>query len=297
MVSIKTHGEDKTVKIAKISSRGGRAFNQDYADYAVAGQYVCIAVGDGLGAYSGSEVASETAVRAALNWFRKAVKKDDDLFTGAAMNKLFKCAHASVHKVKGGAPELRGSCTTLSVVIADDEKLIAAHEGDTRIYFFNDNSIEFYSKDHSLARLAADKGEIAYADIRTHRDQNKLLRVVGADYFTQPDYKIRRNHGPNDSVLICTDGFWEFVYEYDMEDALKTTGSATEALKDLENRLNLRVTEGNDNYTAMLLRFSGNTIGAHGDSGYDGNEDFYTEPDDDGTTGAIAPEGSSYQDK
>ncbi len=285
------------MKIAKISSKGGRSFNQDYADYAVAEKYVCIAVADGLGAYSGSEVASETAVRAALNWFRKAVKKGDDLFTGAAMNKLFKCAHASVLKVKGHAPELRGSCTTLSVAIADNNNLIAAHEGDTRIYFFNNNSVEFYSKDHSLARLAADKGEIAYSDIRTHRDQNKLLRVIGADYFTQPDYKIRRNHTALDSVIICTDGFWEYVYENEMEEELKSTGSASEALKNLENRLNSRVSEGNDNYTAFLLRFSGNLIGAHGDSGYDGNEDYFTEPEDDGSTGAIAPEGASYQDK
>ena len=285
------------MKIAKVTSKGGRAFNQDYADYAVAGQYVCIAVGDGLGAYSGSEVASETAVRAALKWFRKAVKKEDDIFSGSAMNKLFKCAHASVHKIKSGAPELRGSCTTLSVVIADDEKLICAHEGDTRIYFFKNNSIEFYSKDHSLARLAADKGEIAYSDIRTHRDQNKLLRVVGADYFTQPDYKIRRNHDALDSVLICTDGFWEFVYEYDLEEALKSTESAREALSALEKKLNSRVTEGNDNYTAILLRFSGSGIGAHGDSGYDGTtDDFYTEPDDENFTNVIAPEGSSYQD-
>lgn len=300
------------MKIAKISSKGGRSFNQDYTDYAVAGQYICIAVGDGLGAYSGSEIASEMAVRGVLKWFRKAVKKEENVFTGSAMNKMFKYAHAAVHKIKNTAPELRNSCTTLSVVIVCDNKLIAAHVGDSRIYFFKNNAVHFYSKDHSLARLAADRGEITYADIRTHQDQNKLTRVIGADYFVQPDYKIYDKVESGDSVLICSDGFWEYVYEYDMEEALVKNEGAKEALSAMEDKLNSKAAEGNDNYSAILLRFSGGGVAELGEdnlSALDYDPDFITdegaisEPDEgaidhDGlgfavTNGSVKPDGNS----
>jgi len=245
------------VKIAILSKRGGRPYNQDYADRAEAGDCFCLAVADGLGAYSGSEVAGETAVKAALKWFKRAMKKDEDPFSGAAVNKLFKYAHNAIHKVKNDAPELKHSCTTLSVVITDGKRLIAAHEGDTRVYFFKSGSVEFYSKDHSLARLAADRGEISYNEIRTHKDQNKLTRVLGSDYFVQPDFKIYEQCEKDDAIIICTDGFWEYVYEQDMETALASPDTADAALEEMERTLLERAPDGNDNYTAAIMLFGG----------------------------------------
>lgn len=245
------------MNVASISKTGGRRCNQDYVDYAVADDAVCVAVADGLGAYHGSEFAGEIAVKAALKCFRKAVRRDDEIFSGAFMNKLFKYAHAAIHKIKNESPELRQGCTTLSVAIVRGDKLICAHAGDTRIYFFRSGKIEFFSKDHSLARLAADRGEITYDDIRTHKDQNKLTRVLGSDYFVQPDFKICGGVGTDDALLVCTDGFWEYVYESDMEKAIAEGTDAGLILGELEKILLSRAPETNDNYTAALALFGG----------------------------------------
>lgn len=246
------------MNVASISKTGGRRCNQDYVDYAVADDAVCVAVADGLGAYHGSEFAGEIAVKAALKCFRKAVRRDDEIFSGAFMNKLFKYAHAAIHKIKNESPELRQGCTTLSVAIVRGDKLICAHAGDTRIYFFRSGKIEFFSKDHSLARLAADRGEITYDDIRTHKDQNKLTRVLGSDYFVQPDFKICGGVGTDDALLVCTDGFWEYVYESDMEKAIAEGTDAGLILGELEKTLLSRAPDTNDNYTAALALFGGN---------------------------------------
>lgn len=245
------------MNVASISKTGGRHCNQDYVDYAVADDAVCVAVADGLGAYHGSEFAGEIAVKAALKCFRKAVRRDDEIFSGAFMNKLFKYAHIAIHKIKNESPELRQGCTTLSVAIVRGDKLICAHAGDTRIYFFKSGKIEFFSKDHSLARLAADRGEINYDDIRTHKDQNKLTRVLGSDYFVQPDFKICGGVSANDALLVCTDGFWEYVCESDMEKAIAEGTDAGLILGELEKVLISRVPETNDNYTAALVLFGG----------------------------------------
>lgn len=240
-------------EIAKLTNAGGRACNQDYADYAEAGGKAIAAVADGLGAYSDSDRASEAAVRAAIKWFSRTVKRGGEIFDGAAITELFQSAHAAVRKIKN-AGGIEG-CTTLSVVITDGKRLIAAHAGDTRIYFFSGGELGFYSKDHSMARLAADRGEIPYSALRRHEDQNKLTRVIGAESFARPDYKISQVHG-GDDVIVCTDGFWEYVYESEMERALSSTREAAEALSKMETLLLSRAPRGNDNYTAILMRIS-----------------------------------------
>ncbi|MBR2988228.1 MAG: serine/threonine-protein phosphatase [Clostridia bacterium] len=247
--------EDIILRISKITNTGGRPYNQDYADYAVCGNCICIAVADGLGAYVGSEVAGETAVKTVLTLFRSLHSKNTDLFNGAVMYKMFKSAHNAILKVKNSSTDLSASCTTLSVIIADEEKFIVAHEGDSRIYFFKNGTLSFYSKDHSLARLAVDRGEITADEVRFHKDQNKLTRVLGSDYYAQPDFKIYHGQTSDDSVLICTDGFWEKVYEKEMELTLKNTTGAVEALCAMESVLKDRLDEDSDNYTAVLLRF------------------------------------------
>jgi serine/threonine protein phosphatase PrpC len=243
------------VNIKCICEKGGRPYNQDYVDYAVAGDYLCIAVADGLGAYDGSEDASETAVKRVTSLFRRAVKKEDDLFCGSLMNKMFKSAHSAIHKMKADSPELRSACTTLSVVIIGKDKLICAHTGDSRIYFFKNNVIEFYSKDHSLARLAVEKGEITYSQIRNHPDQNKLTRVLGSDYFVQPDFKIHEGHTDKDAILVCTDGLWEYVLEGDMENTLASTSSASEAMSELIKIHDENAPAECDNFSAVLAFF------------------------------------------
>ena len=241
--------------IAKITDKGGRPFNQDYADFATEDGFACVAVADGLGAYEGSEIAGETAVKSVLRGFIKAVRKEEEIFSGAMMNKLFKHAHNAIHKRKNDFPEMRNGCTTLSVAITDGKNLVAAHAGDTRIYYFKSDALEFYSKDHSLARLAAERGEIEYSEIRTHKDQNKLTRVLGSDYFIQPDFKVYRECGAQDALIVCTDGFWEYVYERDMEKALHETSDAQSALKMFEGLIGSRAQKGNDNFSAIVLRF------------------------------------------
>ena len=262
--------EDFIVRIRKITSAGGRPYNQDYADYAVCGNTICIAVADGLGAYVGSEVAGETAVKTVLALFRSLHAKNADLFNGAVMYKMFKSAHNALLKVKNSSTELHSSCTTLSVIIADEEKFIVAHEGDSRIYFFKNGTLSFYSKDHSLARAAVDRGEISADEVRFHKDQNKLTRVLGGEYYAQPDFKVYNGQTPSDAVLICTDGFWEKVYEKEMELTLKNTSGAVEALCAMESVLKDRLDEDSDNYTAVLLRFGDDEVVAKTNLGVDG---------------------------
>ena len=59
--------------------------------------------------------------------------------------------------------------------------------------------------------------------------------------------------GGKDAFLLCTDGFWENVYETEMEQALRDAQSPEDWLSRMEEILRPRLTEGSDNYTAAAV--------------------------------------------
>ena len=57
-------------------------------------------------------------------------------------------------------------------------------------------------------------------------------------------------------MLICSDGFWEYVLEPEMEDDLQSANTPALWLDLMEKRLLARVKSGNDNYSALALYIS-----------------------------------------
>lgn len=233
---------------------GGRDYNQDYLASSVGASAACFVVCDGLGSYAGSEVASRLCATKIVEEFEKisaidnarAVKKD-------YAESYIKSAHNYVTGHKEKNPKISSSCTTVSCVLTDGKTTTFSHIGDTRIYFFKQHKLEYQSKDHSLSQTAVEQGLIALRDIRTHKDQNKLTRVLGSDYYIPPDtVTVTEPLEPGDSFILCTDGFWEYVYEEEMEKDLKSSTTAEEALIKMESRLMQRIGKYNDNYTAIV---------------------------------------------
>ena len=149
--------------------------------------------------------------------------------------------------------KIRSSCTTVACVTTDFNSTVISHIGDTRVYFFKSNKLHFQTKDHSLSQLAVEMGRIPLRDIRSDKDQNKLTRVLGSDYYIPPDCDIYNSPlQPGDAFILCTDGFWEYVYEEEMEADLASSATPEEALFKMEQRLLSRVTKFNDNYSAIV---------------------------------------------
>lgn len=241
------------MNISLICKKGGRDYNQDYAAFYESGGFCFLAVADGLGSYDGSEVAAELAVKGAAKTFMRAVQKGDSPLSKNTTTRMFKRAHASIRKAKELAPELYGSCTTLATAITDEKRITVAHTGDTRVYLIRKGKILHFTKDHSLARLAAERGEITYAQIRTHADQNKLFRVLGSDKYVQPDIFEYADLKAGDAVILCSDGFWEYVWESDLSALTDGSLTAEEAAQKAEEILLSRAPSYNDNYSAIFF--------------------------------------------
>ena len=108
--------------------------------------------------------------------------------------------------------------------------------------------------DHSVPAMLAQAGRVDPADIRNHEDRNKLLKVLGdsEDLALKGEKQydtIELEDG--DAFLLCSDGFWEYVYETEMEIDLSKSDSAHEWKTYMLKRLLNRVTDNNDNFTLI----------------------------------------------
>lgn len=237
-----------------ICKQGGRQYNQDYVAAFISGNSACLVACDGLGSYIGSEVASRLCAEKIIDCYKQSLKTDPKCASTIESALIYiRSAHNFVVDYKEKTPAIKSSCTTVACVFTDGVTTTIANIGDTRIYMFKSCKLSFQSKDHSLSQVAVDSGKIALRDVRNHIDQNKLTRVLGSDYFAEPDCaNVYEPLQKGDAFIVCTDGFWEFVYEEEMEADLKSSLTPSEALAKMEQRLNARATKFNDNYSAIV---------------------------------------------
>jgi serine/threonine protein phosphatase PrpC len=59
--------------------------------------------------------------------------------------------------------------------------------------------------------------------------------------------------GGEDAFLLCTDGFWEYVYEEEMEKALQESQDPQQWLEKMKTLVCSRTPQDNDNFTAAAV--------------------------------------------
>lgn len=229
-------------KTAVYTHKGGREQNEDF--YYLVKKKGCrlFIVADGLGGHDCGEVASKEASLCIVDLFKKKPKKFDIESAIALANERV----LSLQKVE------RRMKTTIALVYISKKKTILAHVGDTRIYLFKKDDITYQTVDHSVSQMAVKTGEIIAEQIRSHIDRNKLTKALGNNQTIKPDINCIDNKD-YDSILMCTDGFWEYVFEEEMLQLKNSTRSAKKWLFKMREMLNKRIDNTNDNNTAITF--------------------------------------------
>lgn len=238
------------MKYAIVCEPGGRAVNEDSACVKVENNKLIAVVADGLGSHGGGKTASETAVKSLCDNFAKLTS-----FNKVDVEYAFDKANASVLKMQTSMVKMK---STAVVIAADTEKrqYMFAHIGDSRLYYFSNGSIVFQTKDHSVSRIKVDMGDITQEQIRFDCDRNKLLRALGVSsekLKTVINLTENNENNSQDAFLLCSDGFWEYVLENEMEECLKKSSSPDEWLNSMLMIHNSRADDKCDNYTAIVL--------------------------------------------
>ncbi len=232
---------------AFISRSGGRAANEDHCAYLERDRFGCYLLADGLGGHRGGAIASRTVVESILEAFSASPG-----VTVEKMKGYVDYAREKFNNEKKALPQLT---TTLVILLTDGSSAIWSHIGDSRLYYFQSGVIVTRTKDHSIPQLMADAGDINPEQIRFHEDRNRLTgafdggEMTRFEFFSQPVVLKRK-----DAFLLCSDGFWEYVYETEMIEDLERSSEPQGWLKRMERRLLRRADVGHDNYSAMAVR-------------------------------------------
>jgi serine/threonine protein phosphatase PrpC len=241
------------LRYARLTTAGQvRPNNEDYLDFwespdpLVREKQGSVAlIADGVGGMDNGEVASRTAVDAAMKDFQEA---PGDMKPYTLLRRMFTAACAQVHDK--GIREFRGRkmATTLVAAIFRDGAVNVANVGDTRSYFIRQKTIKRLTTDHSATSVPVKLGLMLERQAMASASRSELTRSLGAEPFCQPDFATHLLHH-GDFVLQCTDGLHSCVLDEEMREII-CRSHPFDACKEL---LALALKRGSDDNITMQL--------------------------------------------
>lgn len=239
------------IDYAFISKDGGRERNEDFINIEERESGKLFALADGLGGHGKGEVASETVVTECCRVFASSKAECPEI-----LEEAFNSAQEVLLAKQKEAHAEDEMKTTLVLLALEKGKAFWGHIGDSRLYRFERGKYVFRTLDHSVPQFLVLTGEIPEKKIRFHEDRNRLLRVVGIEWET-PRYEMCKEAHElkgEEAFLLCTDGFWEFITEREMEKCYKKAGNVREWLELMQAKV-LKNAAGKkmDNYSAIAV--------------------------------------------
>ncbi len=200
-------------KINHLSKRdiGGRSEQQDSVVIVQDGNDLLISLADGMGGHSGGARASSIFTNISQVYFENKSYENPQIF----FQDIITHSEEEIKfyaKQSGEDPH-----TTATLALIKDEYIHFANIGDSRVYIFDRVELQKRTRDHSVPEMLLQMGEITEEQIATHPDQNKLTKSLGPNSNEMPNYySYKLNKNKDYIILLCSDGFWEYVEEQEM---------------------------------------------------------------------------------
>ncbi|TDH26569.1 serine/threonine-protein phosphatase [Segetibacter sp. 3557_3] len=215
------------------------------------GRFIAACVIDGVGGYSGGEVAARIARDMILEHLKKG---GDDVF--AIMKRSFVAANEKIQQQRKSEPNnAQMACVvTLALVDIKENKFYYCHVGDTRLYLLRDNSLVKITKDHSFVGFLEDNGRLSEDAAMRHPKRNEINKALGFDAQFNADEYLETADSPflpGDYLLLCSDGLSDMISNGQMISILNSNSSLVEKGKALVKAAN--DAGGKDNITVVLV--------------------------------------------
>jgi serine/threonine protein phosphatase PrpC len=166
------------------------------------------AVADGMGGHEHGEVASQLAIKTALEGFRKIPK---GVMHVSLLPRLVQEANAAVYDagLAAGPGRARMGTTFVACALRFDSAVVS-HVGDSRCYLFRNGNGTLLTRDHTMAAEQVRLGILSREEAAAHDGRHVLTRSLGNELFVAAD-TITVNVLPGDVLLLCTDGLYGAV--------------------------------------------------------------------------------------
>ncbi|CAN5464341.1 Stp1/IreP family PP2C-type Ser/Thr phosphatase [soil metagenome] len=206
-------------------------------------------VADGMGGRTGGSLAAEQVIataRALFEEFNPSTQSVTDLLA-----EIIRDAHTIIQLTAVTAEKEPHS--TIVAMVLQPGVANWAHVGDSRLYFFKGEQLEFRTTDHSYVEHLIRSGKLAREASAGHKMGHVLTSALGTDRPPVVDFGEARDLSPNDSFLLCSDGLWHYFTDQELGQAIaySPTRKASEAL--IENA-RYRARGKGDNCTFGLVK-------------------------------------------
>jgi serine/threonine protein phosphatase PrpC len=208
------------------------------------------AVIDGVGGHAGGEVAAAIARRELELRLRRETGTVED-----RLREAIAAANASILEEAARTPALSRMACVLTAAVVTPHHVVAGHVGDTRLYKVGPRGMRKLTHDHSPVGLLEDSGQVTEEDAMRHPDRNQVFREVGTAPRQPTDHDfieiVTEDVGPDDALLLCSDGLTDLVPAAEIERIVRRHGSdPPRAVGELVRAAN--AAGGKDNVTAIV---------------------------------------------
>jgi serine/threonine protein phosphatase PrpC len=234
--------------VAETDTGRQRDHNEDSVLVAPTSGGRLLAVADGMGGHNAGEVASATALATFVDELGERL---GDAGPATALERSVELADERVREEAAADADREGMGTTLVAALVGDESATVVNVGDSRAYSVTEDTIEQVTVDHSLVQELVDAGEITEAEAETHPQRNVVSQALGAAETIQPD-SFTVEFGPDETLLLCSDGLTEEVPESTIRTVVAGTSSVDAAAEELIATANEN--GGSDNVSVVLGR-------------------------------------------
>ena len=201
-------------------------------------------VADGMGGHNAGEVASLMAVEHLREAASGIIAETDLVQALVHANEVIYAESMTNHLHHGMGT------TLAAMVVLDNNNIVVAHVGDSRVYMWNEEALTRLSKDHSYVQELVDEGIVSIEEARTHPRRNIVTRALGID----AEVDVEANTFPvtvGAWYVLCSDGLVDEISDADIAKVLErctTPHEASQALVDAANAAG-----GRDNITVIVV--------------------------------------------
>lgn len=187
-------------------AQGGRPSQQD--------DFICLhdpisevqllVLADGLGGHGAGEIASQGVIETAQRLWKQETWRE--LPGSLFLESICQQAHTELRRrgetLAEGVPH-----STIVALLLKGPLAYWAHVGDSRLYYFQGQTLLGQTRDHSVTQHKVDHGQLDASQSGGDADQYGLLRGLGGAQAPEVDHgsiPLRRDL----AFVLCSDGIW-----------------------------------------------------------------------------------------
>lgn len=169
--------------------------------------YFLFAVADGLGGHAYGERASFMVLKTLM---------EEKPNSAESINMALHKARDNLEAFAKQNPDYYGLGSALAGLVLTQKDTIVFNVGDCRVYGIKDNKVEKLTQDHTEVERLVKLGYITENQAKQHPHRHMLTSaLIGSSSFREFEVFIKsiKNYR---SFLICSDGLWELVEDYEL---------------------------------------------------------------------------------